>query len=349
MRSLAISLFLVGCSHHGSAGVTPDGADPGTDAATTCAVDTDCGSGQTCHDGLCLGGCGATHVDLTYVAPNLLLVLDRSCSMKNDLTGTTTSKWQAAVDAVTHALSTYGTQVRWGATLFPDTTGDSCGQDAIPVPVADNMASTISTMLTASLDPANPLYPSGPCVTNIDTGLEQAATDPSLMDPARKSYLMLVTDGAQAKCSAGGGDTGSLGTVTDLFQNHNVATFVVGFGSGVNDTFLNSVAQAGGVPLPGSPSYYQADTAADLDQAFQAIGNAVISCTYKVDPAPPDLSQTYVIFDHQTLVPQDPTNGWSYDAATQTLTLNGSSCDALKAHTVTAMDLVFGCPTPPIL
>src|SRR5206468_1231699 len=129
-----------------------DAAGASDDGPTACVVDGDCGTGMTCHEGTCLGGCGATHVDLTYVAPNLLFVLDRSCSMKNVLTGTTTTKWQAAVDAITHVLTTYDTQIRWGATLFPDTTGDSCGQDAIPVPVADNMASTVSAMLTASLD-----------------------------------------------------------------------------------------------------------------------------------------------------------------------------------------------------
>jgi hypothetical protein len=346
MRSLAFVLVVSACGHH-SGDVAPDGA--GDDSATACLVDSDCGTGMTCQMGMCLGGCGATHVDLSYVAPNLLFVLDRSCSMRNDLAGTTTSKWQAAVDAITHVLGTYTTQVRWGATLFPDITGVSCAQDAIPVPVADNMATTISSMLTSSLDPNDPLYPDGPCVTNIDTGLQQAATDPSLLDPTRKSYLMIVTDGSQSGCNLGGGDSGSLATVTDLFKNHGVATFVVGFGSGVNNMFLNQLALAGGVPLPGATSYYEADTAAQLDQAYQTIGNLVVSCTYHVDPAPPDLSQTYVIFDHNQLVPQDPSNGWSYDAATQTLTLNGSSCDALKNHTVTAMDLVFGCPSPPIL
>jgi hypothetical protein len=337
--------LLTACGSHSE----PAAPDAEGDAATACAVDTDCPSGQSCQNGLCLGGCGATHVDLSYVAPNLLFVLDRSCSMTNILDGTTTTKWEAAVDAIDHALGTYTTMIRWGATLFPDTTGDSCGQDAIPVPVADNMASTISTMLTNSLDMNDPNYPKGPCVTNIDTGLEQAATDPSLMDPMRKSYLMLVTDGGQSKCSMGGGDTGSLAAVTDLYQNHGVATFVVGFGSGTKSSFLNQLAQAGGVPLAGATSFYQADTAAELDQAYQTIGNLVVSCSYHVDPAPPDLSQTYVIFDHNTIVPQDPNNGWSYDAATQTLTLNGTYCDELKGHTVTAMDLLFGCPSPPLL
>lgn len=295
-----------------------------------------------------LGGCGSQHVDLSYVPPNLMFVLDRSCSMRNDLAGTMTSKWQAAVDAITHVIGTYDPQIRWGATLFPDTTGQSCSQDAIPVPLGAGNGSTISSMLSASLDPANALYPAGPCVTNIDTGLEQAATDPGLTDPARKSYLMLVTDGAQSSCNAGGGNTGSLAAVQDLYQ-HGVATFVVGFGSQVNATFLNQVADAGGVALTGTTRYYQADTASDLDQAFQTIGNLVVSCTYKVDPPPPDLSQTYVIFDHATLVPQDASNGWTYDPATQLLTLHGSACTALETHSVGAIDLVFGCPSPPIL
>ena len=316
---LAWLALLAGCAHHGDAG-PPD--SPGGDL-----VDASCGS---------------QHIGLSYVAPNLLFVLDRSCSMRQVLAGTTTTKWQAAVDSVTHALSTYTTQVRWGATLFPDITGDSCTQDAIPIPVGDNNASAIASLLTGSLDPMNPLYPSNPCVTNIDTGLEQAATDPALADPTRASYLMLVTDGSQSKCNAGGGNAGSESAVQALLAQ-GVKTFVVGFGSDVNGSELGKLAMLGGEAVPGSPAYYQADTAADLDQAFQTIGSVIASCSYHLAQTPPDLSQTYVYFDH-VLVPHDPNNGWDYDPATQTLTLYGMACDELRAHQVTAVDVVYGCP-----
>ncbi|HUJ57998.1 MAG TPA: vWA domain-containing protein [Kofleriaceae bacterium] len=345
MRHLLIALVALGCGRHHDPAAQPDAP------ASGCTTDSDCGSGMTCSDGQCIGGCGGTVVDLTYVPPDLLFVLDRSCSMTQLLSGTQTSKWQAAVAAISDVLATYATEIRWGATLFPDTTGDKCTQDAIPMPVGDNNAGPLSTLLNAALDPSNPLYPSGPCVTNIDTGLEQAATDPGLQDPARKSYLMLVTDGGQSGCSAGGGDTGSENAVSSLHAM-GVDTFVVGFGSQVKSQFLDTLAADGGQALTGGPhGYYQADTAADLDQAFQTIGSLVVSCDYHVDPPPPDLDQTYVFFDKITLVPRDQghADGWDYDPTTQTLTLYGPACDQLKSHQVQSLDLVFGCPTPPIL
>ena len=175
----------------------------------------------------------------------------------------------------------------------------SAGRARSRVPLGDSNASMISSILTAALDTTNSLYPSGPCVTNIDAGLTQASGDPGLADTARKSYLMLVTDGGQSKtCDEDGGDTGSEQVVQTL-QAAGVDTFVVGFGSEVKADFLNTLASLGGEALTGSTQYYQADTAGDLDMAFQSIASQVVSCQYTVNPAPPDPSQIYVWFDRR--------------------------------------------------
>ena len=38
-----------------------------------------------------------------------------------------------------------------------------------------------------------------------------------------------------------------------------------------------------------------------------------------------------------------------YDPATMKLTFYGTDCDRVSTHVVTDIDVVFGCPTPPIL
>jgi hypothetical protein len=45
-------------------------------------------------------------------------------------------------------------------------------------------------------------------------------------------------------------------------------------------------------------------------------------------------------------VTSDPTetNGWSYDEATNTIGFFGAACEALKAGSVTNVDVVLGCP-----
>jgi hypothetical protein len=346
VKHIALAAVLVAC------GPSSKGGEPDA-AAHACLVDADCGLGKRCEGGVCVdNNCGGESLDLTYVPPNLLLVVDRSCSMRQPPgTTTTMSKWQIAIDAIKTVITNYGAQIRWGLTLFPDVTPDSCSQQDFAFPLADGNGPGISSLLTGALSTSDALYPDDPCVTNIDTGVQQASTDPALADPMRKSYVMLVTDGAQSSgCSVAGGDAGSVHEVQKM-KNDGITTFVVGFGSAVDAAQLNMLAMAGGAPQSGTTKYYRADTAGELDKAFQAIAETVISCSYRVDPPPADLAQTYVWFGQTELVPRDPTHmaGWDYDAATQMITLYGMYCDRLKTHVVSKVDVIFGCPSPPVL
>lgn len=347
--SMTRVLLLAGlCACGGKSGGDgrPD-ADPGGDGQTACVDDSDCGVNQKCTDGVCVGGCGSEELEIAYVPPNFIVSLDRSCSMRTNIPGTGVSKWKAAVDALNSVLGDYADDIRWGLTLFPDTTGQTCQQDAIPIPIGDGNAPAISTLLTNALAVADPLYPDSPCVTNIDTGVTQAATDPALADTTRKNFVMLVTDGAQSgSCDGNAGDNRTEAAITDLYTNRGITTFVVGFGGEVDAAALDRFALAGGAPLAGTPKYYQADTAAQLEQAFATISGLVVSCEFIVDPAPADLAQTYVYFNETEQVPRDTTHamGWDYDPATLKLTLYGGHCDRLKARQVDDVDVIFGCP-----
>jgi hypothetical protein len=346
VKHFAVAAVLVACGPS-SSGNGPDAAPP------ACVVDTDCGLGKRCEAGACIdNNCGGESLDLSYVAPNLLLVVDRSCSMRQPPNSTTTTtKWQTAVGAIKHVINAYAADIRWGLTLFPDITADSCTQQDFAFPLADGNGPGIKTLLTNALATTDPLYPDDPCVTNIDTGMTQAASDPALADPMRKSYVMLVTDGAQSSgCSASGGDAGSEAAVAQL-HSLGVTTFVVGFGGAVDAVQLNKLAVAGGAAQSGTTKYFRADTAGELDQAFQAIADTVVSCSYRVDPPPADLAQTYVWFEQTELVPRDTSHmaGWDYDAMTQMITLYGMYCDRLKTHVVSKVDVIFGCPSPPVL
>lgn len=346
IKRVAICWLLV-CACGGKSGNSDGTPDAGDSVA--CTVDADCPDGMRCNaQGQCFGGCGET-LDLTYVAPAFSVVLDRSCSMdKKPTTTATQTKWESAVAALSNALTAHASDIDWGLTLFPDTTGATCAQDANTVAVGPNQAPMIKTILNNALAPADPLFPAGPCVTNIDTGIQAAALDPTL--GTKSSYLMLVTDGAQSSCNLGGSDAGTEAAIADLYTNRGIKTFVVGFGGGVDAAQMNKFAAVGGAPLTGATKYYQADTAAQLDQVFQAISELVVSCEYTVDPAPPNLDETYVYFEYSELVPRDPAHGmgWDYDASTGKLTIYGAYCDRLQDHSVDDVDVVFGCPVPPI-
>lgn len=314
----------------------------------TCLADGDCAEGTVCDAATttCVpgGGCGGKEVKADPVAPNLLISLDRSCSMTNQ------GKWDIAVQALQTLMVTFNGKIRFGLAMFPDTVTPSCQQDAIAIPVGPGNEMAISELLGNALMQSDPNFPDGPCVTNIDTAMQQATTEPALLDTDRESYVLLITDGKQAGCSAAGGDAGTTMIIKDLHDTMKVPTFVLGFGSGIDPAQMNIFAEAGGVPAGDPTKYYDASDQASLDAALDTIANKTLGCTFTLDEKPPNPDEIFVFFDNVEKVAQDPTHamGWDYDAAGNQVTFYGATCDKLKAGEVSDVDIIFGCdePTP---
>jgi hypothetical protein len=317
----------------------------------TCRAKEDCEAGKTCDapSQRCVleSACGAESAGAQIVAPNVLLVLDRSCSMTKLVGGR--SKWSVAVDAVGAMTTTLAGRARFGLALFPDKQGDSCTQGQLAVAVAPGSEGPIRTLLQSSLATSDANYPSGPCVTNIDTGMKQAADEPTLTDPTRKSSVVLVTDGAQSSgCGAAGGDAGTERIIAALAQR-GVKTYVVGFGSEVDAVQMNKFAIAGGAPVSDpTTKFFKAESAATLTAALRTIATSTLSCEFRLTKNPQDPSKVFVFFEGTTSVPRDPTRaqGWDYDARTNTVTFYGATCDALRSGQVQKVDVVLGCNAP---
>lgn len=305
-----------------------------------CPADHLCSGGEG--DGICVPGslCGGERFAAERITPDLLIVLDRSCSMRTRVAGV--RKWNAAVDAINAITRDFEGIIRFGLTLFPDRVNPDCRQADIPIPLADGNEQRIRDLLTAALDDRDRNWPDGPCVTNIDTAMQQAATDPGLGLEGRRSYVMLVTDGSQAGCNAGGGNQGTLGAIRALFGERGVATFVVGFGGAVNARWLTDFANAGGVPRAGDLPYYQADDAAGLSASIREIAAEVVTCDFALEREPPDPARLAVFLDGARAV-RDDRDGWSYDEAARTVTLHGPACDRLRAGDLRDVEIIFGC------
>jgi hypothetical protein len=155
-----------------------------------------------------------------------------------------------------------------------------------------------------------------------------------------------------------------------------ILTYVIGVGvypstnlRNFDPSFLGNLAQAGGTgPMGCNPSentsgatdlcYFQVDptqasTASQLQQEFEtAINNIrgqVISCTFPLQTTglgTVDPGKVNVEVDGMT-VPQDPTNGWTYDNPTSPtkIILNGMSCANLKADPHAMVQVILGCTT----
>lgn len=315
----------------------------------TCLDDADCTErGMECDERAmeCVpgGGCEDLEAQIEAIPPNMLLVLDRSCSMTDDASPGVT-KWQAAVAAINAMTTNYADKIRFGLSVFPDIVAPQCTQDAVVVPVAPGSEPAIQTLLTNALVTQDDYFPNGPCVTNIDTAMEQASQVVELTDPDRANFAVLLTDGKQAGCSAAGGDAGTLQIITDMFAA-GIPTFVIGFGDGVDPAQLDAFAVAGGVPNA-SPSFYDAADQVSLEAALEAIATASISCAFTLDAVPEDPEGIFVFFDNVAVEP-DPTmmNGWSYDETTNQIIFYGTDCEDLKAGTVSEVDVILSCGGP---
>ena len=333
-------------------------ADSFCSALRTCVPVGRCVSTDDCPDGhVCeaetktcvIGGeCGSEEFAAEPVAPNLLIVLDRSCSMRRAVDGI--SKWQAAVDAIVDLTTQFEGQIRWGLTLFPDRTGRDCRQDGeFPVPVGPDNEGAIQDLLTAALVDGDPNYPDGPCVTNIDTGMEQAASDPALADTDRSSYVLLVTDGKQSNSCRDGSDARTFTAIEGLTAR-GIPTYVIGFGDQVDPAALTEFATLGSTASDGDTAYYQANRSDELVTVFEEVIRSVMSCDYRLAEAPEDPTQVHVFFNDSELIPQDDshTSGWDLSEDLMTVTLYGAACDSLRSGEVTDVDIVFGCPEPAV-
>lgn len=321
----------------------------------TCADPEDCGEGLTCDipAKACVpgGACGGAEIAIDPVQPNLLVVLDRSCSMTEKIGKT--EKWSIAVGALMTMINQYKGKFRLGITFFPDLDLFDCAQGtAIPIHPGQGNDDTIATLLFNSLAKADAYYPDGPtCVTNIDTAMLQAASEPALLDPTRDSYVMLVTDGKQTPtCNLAGGDGGTLQTTAGLLAK-KVKTYVIGFGgTDIDKDALNAFADAGGTATPNAAiRYYDAADGPALDKAFSEVATLSLSCVYAIENPPGNPDKLALFFnDDPAKIPRDPTHtsGWDYDPLTKLLTFYGATCTKLKMGEVKDVDLVFGCDVP---
>jgi hypothetical protein len=306
--------------------------------------------------------CGTQEFDLSGVAPNLLILLDRSCSMPDcvkygltmfvDCMNTgTVDKWGEAVEVIVQITNAFVGQVQWGLEFFPDSTGDQCLQDPPIVPPASGTEAAIQQILQAALQVTDPNFPDGPCVTNINGAILQASTEPSLQDPTRGNFVLLITDGVEWRCN--GNDAATQGIIAEMAAR-GVNTFVVGYGASsgfldVNPAVLNDFATAGGMPNPDpNLSYYQAIDIVALQTALSNIVGRIVGCDFALDEVPPNTDEIYVWANDTESLPRDDPNGWRYDEAGNRIIFQGAVCDNLQSGVYTDIDVVFGCDAPVI-
>jgi hypothetical protein len=178
-------------------------------------------------------------VDASCDPPEMLVVLDRSDSMKQPPSGADggASKWELAEDAVELITAPpIDSTLRYGLELLPDKAlsqgdGGTCGSGLLSIPSdLGNGPAIASTLQSTSLENGTPIGGA--------LGLAQSTLKKDRVT-GRAQYVVLVTDGNET-CKA----TPALPIVQDLATS-GVLTYVVGFGGKADPALLNDLACAG--------------------------------------------------------------------------------------------------------
>jgi len=242
--------------------------------------------------------CVVTKPKTVMLPPDVLIVLDRSGSMNDQIDGTAckggcgaNSKWTQMTQALEAFIPTVQDSVNWGLKLFASPSNGSCGvgNDAEVKPVTKNAAAIMAAIGGTSAGSSTP-------TTAAETA---AAAYLKGLDDGFPKYILLATDGiptcGSSMCAPGvntGGsatscdDANAIAAVKTVHDAMGIPTFVIGIGTstGGGDATLTAMAQAGGFPRAGTPSYYSVQSATELTAAFQAITGMVQSCTFAIDP-----------------------------------------------------------------
>lgn len=314
--------------------------------------------------------CGEKSKTATKVPPEILILLDRSGSMNEDVSGGTcndggfgmgancgaTSKWALMAPTINQVVMDTEADVSWGLKFFPDSTTNSCNvSTTAAVPVGAGNAGAIASAIMASTG-ANGGVITGYNNTPTRSGMVGATTYLQSVTTTNPKFILLATDGVPT-CSAlgpGGMDDAASEAAVAAANTAGFKTFVVGIATGGSaDLTLSSLANAGGLPRQGTPSYYSVSTAADLAAAVRTFIGAANTCTFQVGPAPTDDGTTdvnrIVVYGDGVEIKIDTTHASGYDytdSTHQSIEVHGPLCDQIKTGAIKEVRVNFICLTP---
>jgi hypothetical protein len=323
-------------------------------------------------------GCVPTTV-VPALAPSVMLLVDRSGSMAQELTPGI-QRWQAARDALVNSatglVAQSQTEVNFGLTLYtaptgmpahvghqntvgtadPDYTETTVCPFLVPVAIARNnfvaieaayrpvtMYSNLSSPIAQDRLPAGST-PTAEAIQAVIPVLE--ALDPSMF-PGPKA-IVLATDGEPNGC----GPTGTpqaqarMDALNAALAAYvaGIRTFVISVGDEVGVDHLRELANTGqGFPATDPTNrFYVANAPATLAAALREILLDVKNCTFTLDGnVDPSRASTAVITIDGTPVPHGDANGWRLNGTNQ-IELLGTSCELIKmgAH---SLNVTFPC------
>ncbi|HXU05852.1 MAG TPA: vWA domain-containing protein [Polyangia bacterium] len=293
-------------------------------------------------------------------APDVLILLDASGSMNDDVTGQAcqpngcgaTSKWALLIPAIEQIVATTQTRVNWGLKFFPDT-DNRCGVSPnIAVPIGPGSSDAIALAIMARTSANGGVTNGGQTPTRV---VETAAADVlSTVADTNPKFILLATDGIPNCLTTtnilADDSAGAINAVSTA-AGRGFATFVVGIATGINpqtEVTLSQMAVAGGRPRSGSPEYYPVASTDELLATLDGIVGQAGMCTLGIGQPPPGGSLDAIdVRGDGAPIARDVAHvsGWDYaDPGHTSIALFGAPCTALRNATVQQITIVFRCP-----
>jgi von Willebrand factor type A domain len=355
--ALALTGLAVGCAFDKVSPRDYPWNTSATDAGTTPGIDVQISPGDDASNKFQSDAsqtCVMTKPKTMSLPPDVLIVLDRSGSMNDQIDGVActggcgaSSKWTQMTQALEAFIPTVQAKVNWGLKLFATPKKDSCtvGSAAEVKPAANNAVAIMTAIGASSAGSSTP----------TTAAVNAAAAYLKTLDDGFPKFILLATDGiptcGSSQCAPGvntGGSSGAcddanaIAAVKSVHDTMQIPTFVVGIGTstGGGDATLTSMAQAGGYPRAGSPSYYPVGSATELTAAFEAITGMVQDCTFTIDP-PIDPKMQTISGVNADGVPLDKTDFTVI--GTTGVQLVGKACADFTAGTLKNIEVQVMC------
>ncbi|MFO0594444.1 MAG: vWA domain-containing protein [Myxococcaceae bacterium] len=313
------------------------------------SVDAGRDAGPLPHDaGWTDAGCMNRIVPLVPAVPTVMFVLDRSGSMDEDLDGHDdagfgNARWDVLQRSLGAVLPGLNQKIAMGALFYP-VPGESCtvATNVDLTPRLNNAQALLSAFLTSG--------PLGGTPTSdaLTTAAAHVLTIPTA---SSARALVLATDGAPncnefldpntCTCTAAPlfdpncdgvtlclDDRRTTTTLSNLFNNQKLPTYVIGLGSSLNmfSSTLDAMAVAGGVPRMGTGAkFYSATSQAELTDAFSRITAQLTRCTFLVTGL--SINDTFTLRLDGQVVPEG-VMGWEWlNRDRGEMVLHATACD----------------------
>jgi len=319
---------------------------PATEICTGLA-DDDCDGLVDCEDPDCetdAACCTPWEDTLSVVPPNgeVMFVVDRSGSMQWPAVGSSASRWDELVGAMS-SIVPLTADLHMGLLTFPE---DVAGDERYNCSVASGpdigMAFGTGAAISSHLFAAEPAAGDTPTPDALSTVLDHLRAVPT----SRPRFVILATDGLPEP-NCGATVPATVTAIERLRTELGVETFVLGIvgpdrygdpsGIPALRDALNQMAVAGGRARPGAIRYYEGVDGPALDRSLRAILASATDCHFELS-APPARPSAVQVRQEGVLVPAS-----GYTLTGTRLEMHGAWCDQIQAGAVTTISASDAC------